>query len=40
MRRRPSVLVTGTAAVLIGVSVAASSAQVNDTAPATRVHSR
>ncbi|WP_167103790.1 beta-lactamase family protein [Mycobacterium sp. DL592] len=37
MRRRPSVLVTGTAAVLIGVSVGASSAQVNagpgDTAP-------
>jgi hypothetical protein len=29
MRRRPSVLLTGTAAVLIGVSVAASSAQVN-----------
>ncbi|HEY5151859.1 MAG TPA: hypothetical protein VIJ23_19015 [Mycobacterium sp.] len=29
MRRRPSVLLTGAAAVLIGVSVAASSAQVN-----------
>jgi hypothetical protein len=29
MRRRPSVLLTGTAAVLIGVSMAASSAQVN-----------
>ena len=29
MRRRPSVLLTGTAAVLVGVSVAASSAQVN-----------
>lgn len=29
MRRRPSVLVTGTAAALIGVLVGASSAQVN-----------
>jgi len=29
MRRRPSVLLTGAAAVLVGVSVAASSAQVN-----------